>query len=80
MFEFDNGLAMYLSASLALSIVILTLIGFFFSWPSCTVDKRASSHHISNYTYAGDKWEKSRELQFFYHLSFLAEERVGLLN
>ena len=28
MFEFDNGLAKYLSASLALSIIVLTPIGF----------------------------------------------------
>jgi hypothetical protein len=68
MFEFDNGLAKYLSAGLALSIVILTPISFLGLGALLTSGLQAVTPLIIHRQEING--EKSRERQFFYHLSF----------
>jgi hypothetical protein len=69
MFEFDNGLAKYLSASLALSIVILTPICFLGFRALLTSGLQA----VTPLIIPEDKWGESRELRFFTIFRFLAE-------
>jgi hypothetical protein len=71
-FEFDNGFAKYLSASLALSIVILTPIAFLGFRALLTSGLQAVTSLIIHIGKING--EKSRELQFFFTIfRFLAE-------
>ena len=73
MFEFGNGLAKYLSAGLALSIVILTPISFLGLRALLTSGLQAVTPLIIHMREING--EKSRELQFFFTIfRFLAEE------
>ena len=63
MFKFDNGLAKYLSASLALSIVILTPISFLGLRALLTSGLQAVTSLIIHMREING--EKSRELRFF---------------
>ena len=81
MFEFDNGLAKNLSTGFALSIVILTPVGFL--GPRALLTSRleaVASLIIHSQEINGGK---SRKLHFYYHLSFPGgrrNERAELLD
>lgn len=71
MFEFDNGLAEYLSAGLALSIVILTPIGFLGLRALLTSGLQAVTSLIIHRQEING--EKCREMQIFTIFRFLAK-------